>query len=182
MFQLILYLFLLAPVGSQKNEAEGTIDVQEIITLTNIARERPKVFLDSIATPYLLRNGLKTKNTASLVKMLASAKPLKALTTNSELTSIAIAHAATQAKSGKIGHANFSKRYGKLLKQYKMVGENCAIDQSSSLEFLMDFLIDENTPDLGHRKNIFDKTFTQIGVACDANNGTRHICVMSFCS
>jgi uncharacterized protein YkwD len=97
-----------------------------------------------------------------------------------ELFTIAMEHAITSGKKGTTGHQKFEKRYNPLMQNYSEVAENCAYGYEHAKDILIRLLIDEDIPDLGHRKNILNPNFNAIGVSIQPHRKFRHNCVMSF--
>lgn len=136
----------------------------EAFYFTNVFRMHPRYFLDSILTPYAKIKELdKSKYYKSLVKEMQKLEPLSGLNYRADLHQIAKSHASQSGKSGKTGHQNFDKRFAPYKNEFRLVGENCAYGNQSGLDFLIQLLIDENVPDLGHRKNLFNPEFNSVG-------------------
>ena len=84
-----------------------------------------------------------------------------------ELYESANALAQTMRESGGTGHGNYNKRFSKVMKEtnsYK-TGEDCGYGNEAPLAIVLHLLIDNGVPSLGHRKNILDKDFTNIGTS-----------------
>jgi len=60
------------------------------------------------------------------------------------------------------------------------VGENIGHGDHSGFDFVCNLIIDDNTPDRGHRHNIFNSQWTFVGIACGIHPKTRTSCVMTF--
>lgn len=167
--------------------AQTVYDEEEkLVALVNEVRMHPQEFLNTTVKPYLLKSGIDTlsnKYAASLVTDLRMRSSTPPLTRVPYLTRKARAFAKDMGASGAVGHN--SKRLGGLSKrlrkyQNKTIGENCSYGYSNSLDILMQLLIDEDVPSLGHRKNILNPKFHQIGVAIEGHKTYNWNCVIDF--
>jgi uncharacterized protein YkwD len=66
------------------------------------------------------------------------------------------------------------KNYGQL------AGENCSYGYDNALRIVMELLIDEGVGDSGHRKNILDAAFKNVGVSIQPHRTAAWNCVMAF--
>lgn len=153
---------------------------KEIIYLTNLCRLNPKLFAQTYVKQYLDDNNLKTANTASLVKDLNKCPKLDVLAYSEDLYFCARAHAESNGKKGLEGHQNYNARFKKYASSYTTHGENCDYGNSTAIDVVMNLLIDEDVPGMGHRKNILDKTFKALGVAYAVHKKLDHNVVMCF--
>ena len=96
------------------------------------------------------------------------AKKLEPLKMNPQLMDAARAHAANMAKQDKLAHEldgeNVDKRAVKAGYRYRRIGENVAWNQKDAAQVLEGWMNSE-----GHRKNILNDQFAEIGVAAVAN-------------
>lgn len=156
-----------------------TQEEKDLILLTNLVRSDGPFFAQSILKPYL--EGKKTtRYTRSLIRDLEKIKDLEILYPQEDLIRVAVQHAEISGKRGTTGHQRFDTRYGPLLGKYSEIAENCAYGYSSALDILVQLLIDEGIPDLGHRKNLLNPNLNSIGVSILPHKKYRHNCVMSF--
>ncbi|MCY1712720.1 CAP domain-containing protein [Caproiciproducens galactitolivorans] len=105
---------------------------------------------------------------------------LKALTVNSQLTKTATLKSEDMAKLNYFDHT--SPTYGSpfdMMKQfgisYRAAGENIAMGQTSSQQVMQGWM---NSP--GHRANILNASFTQIGVGIAKNANGQYIWTQQF--
>ena len=159
---------------------------RELVKLTNKVRTQPQHFLNMTLKPYLLKKGIDTLNNryaASLVTDLRKQSSAAPLIRSSYLTRKARLFAKDMGAMGAVGHS--SKKLGNLsnrLRRYRngYIGENCSYGYSNALDILMQLLIDEDVPSLGHRKNILNPKFSRVGVAIEGHKRYIWNCVMDF--
>ncbi len=152
---------------------------KELIFLTNLARLNGELFSETILDVYL-KDKKSSRYTRSLYRDLKKIKNLPPLDQEKDLYEAALEHAETSGKRGTTGHQRFGKRYDPLMKNYDEIGENLAYGYRSAPDILIQLLIDEGIPDLGHRKNLLNPNFNSIGVAIENHKNYRFNCVMSF--
>lgn len=154
---------------------------QEIIQLVNFVRQEPQQFLDEIALPYIKENALETSSySKSLIRTLRTQRALPALRKNENLTKMAVDYALEAGKRGWTDHIRTEARFKKYAPEMNVTGENLQFGSMSAVEVVMDLLIDQDIQHLGHRENILDIDFTQIGVAYDRHKTYETIGVMVF--
>jgi hypothetical protein len=154
---------------------------QDVIFYCNLARLDGQLFVQTVLKPYLELRGDTSYNRykQSLITDLNSLSKLNPLRSSFILNARAKAYAKYSGRNGITGHANFSERFAHLIRMEKVIGENCAYGQSSAIETVIALLIDEGT-DLGHRKNILSKSFTQIGVGNTQHKQYGRVTVIDF--
>ena len=137
---------------------------REIIHVINLMRLDPPGFAEKVVKSYPDQTGdpdlRRSSYYKSLLKDLAAASPLPVLKPDEALFNYARCHATRSGLTGYVGHERSkpceeSKNYG---------GECCQYGVEDALGVVMELLIDQNIPDLGHRK-ILMTGFTHIGVA-----------------
>jgi len=145
---------------------------RSFIYWTNFARLYPKTFRDEALLPFIqLQPSLKGKYANSLIKDLGKIAPLPFLEPESKLTKAAQLHAEDIAQNnGRVSHqssdgSSFSDRMRKV--GFKNCsGENISLgNDTDGLSSLLLLYLDINLPDLGHRKNLFNPSYTKIGVS-----------------
>lgn len=154
---------------------------QEIIHLVNFVRQEPLRFLEEIALPYIKKNELeKNSYSKSLIRTLRSQQAIPALNKNENLTKMALDYALEAGKRGWTDHIRTEARFKKYAPEIDVTGENLQFGSMSAVAVVMDLLIDQDVRDLGHRKNILDVDFTEIGVAYGKHKSYETIGVMVF--
>lgn len=151
---------------------------RDIIKYCNLARLFPKKFArlevqnynGSVEQPEQYKN---SDNKRSLILDLNASKACGAYSPDSSLTQIAECFQTELATSGKTGHDR-----KKCSEDY--LAENCSFGKSTAKDIVLQLLIDEGIASLGHRKNILNEKYTQIGVAFGEHKKYRNCCVMDF--
>lgn len=170
---------VLARANTAKDVTYLSEEEKDLIFLTNLARLDGELFSETILDNYL-KDKKSNRYTRSLYRDLKKIKDLPLLQPEKELYDAAYEHAETSGKRGTTGHQRFGKRYDPLMKEYNEIGENLAYGYRSAPDILIQLLIDEGIPDLGHRKNLLNPNFNAIGVAIESHKEYRFNCVMSF--
>ncbi len=152
---------------------------KKLIWLSNLARTDGKKFTETFLSDYL-KNKKETRYVRSLRKDLEKINGLPLFYPEEDLYRIALDHAITSGKKGTTGHQGFERRYSPILGKYREVAENCAYGFDSAADILIELLIDEGIPDLGHRKNLLHPTHNSIGVSIQPHKRFKNNCVMSF--
>ncbi|MEJ5304168.1 MAG: CAP domain-containing protein [Bacteroidales bacterium] len=153
---------------------------KEVILFINLVRLKPSTFLkihihnteEQYDNDYYYQ---------SLVETLEKMQPVSALLPDSMLTRIARNYAISSGEKGFVGHGDFSQR----MKKIKCIGiraENISYGIQSPEWIVIDLLVDNNVPSLGHRKNILDLDLRYIGVGIAPHNGYDYNCVIDFSS
>lgn len=158
---------------------------KETVLLMNLMRFDGAVFWDSIADPYITRADIpRTRYTRSLEKDLKATSRLKTLHPNETLYNAARKHAVASGKEGRLGHTSsagtFQQRLKPLAKDFNYLLENCDYGSSEALDILMNLMIDEGLPEVGHRKNILHDKIDAVGVSIAPHTTYQHTCVQLF--
>lgn len=154
---------------------------QEIIQLVNFVRQEPQRFLEEVALPYIEENELENSSySKSLIRALRSQRVLPALNKNENLTKMALDYALEAGKRGWTDHIRTEARFKKHAPEIDITGENLQFGSMGAEAVVMDLLIDQDVRNLGHRKNILNIDFTEIGVAFDKHKTYETIGVMVF--
>jgi uncharacterized protein YkwD len=177
--------FLLVPLFSAFGQTVYDEETK-LVELLNELRVDPGHFLHSVVMPYIVRKGMDTvdnKYVASLIADLRKQPGTMPLTRDPYLTRKARVFAKDMGSAGAVGHT--SKKLGGLstrLKGYKnkYIGENCSYGYSRAVDIIMQLLIDEDVPSLGHRRNILNAKYKRIGVAIEGHKKYNWNCVMDF--
>jgi hypothetical protein len=137
---------------------------RDIIHVLNLMRIDPPGFAEKVVKSYPDQAGdpemRRSSYYKSLLRDLAAASPLPPLKPDEALFNYARCHATRSGLTGYVGH----KRSNPCEENTKYGGECCQYGMEDALGVVMELLIDQNIPDLGHRK-ILMTGFTHIGVA-----------------
>lgn len=148
-------------------------DEKSVILLCNLARYNgpkfAKIYLDK-----WLEGKTKNQYTQSLYEDLSKISNLPMLKPNEILFSTAKMHAIDMGETGQQGHnssdgTSFGKRVMKVYGPH-LIGENCCYGTQDPQEMVMVLLIDDGEKSLGHRKNILNEHFNEIGVSIKPHN------------
>lgn len=159
---------------------------KEVIYYINVVRTQPKLFAQ-----YYLKNYLDTapiKQTVylnSLINELNSMQAVEILEPQFDLFEVAKKHATEMGLQGKTGHTSLSgesyeSRASDLSERYEKAMENCQYGYSDGLSIVIDLLIDEDIPDVSHRKSLLHKEVKYIGAAIRKHKVYRYNCVIEM--
>lgn len=139
---------------------------QEFLYLLNLARMNPKLFAKTVVQPYPDSSGnaalRRTKEYKSLITDLNAQPPLGLLLPDSLCWLSAQCHATSSGKAGYVGHTRQNNTCEKLM---HLRAECCHYGESKPLDALLSLMIDENVPDLGHRRTLFSSNYSLVGIS-----------------
>jgi uncharacterized protein YkwD len=159
---------------------------KSVILYLNLVRINPPLFAQTYLKNYLDTAPIKqTEYLESLLNELKNMQPVEVVKPQYDLFEVAKKHATEMGLQGKTGHSSlngegFESRASDLSKRYQKALENCQYGYSDGLGIVIDLLIDENIPDLSHRKSLLDKNIKYIGVAIRKHKVYRHNCVIEL--
>lgn len=160
---------------------------KDLIYWSNYSRLFPTHFRDSALIPFItgqpgLRNNSYTK---SLIKTLDQNQVLPFLAPEALLTRVATNHAADiYQNNGRISHQSsdgtgFANRMRKA-GITQCASENISSGKDDALVALLLLYLDIGLPDLGHRKNLLNPAFTQIGVSVIQLQNSQYLMVQDL--
>ena len=154
-------------------------DEQEVIHILNLLRSNPALFLRSVLqnpkSPYYVRPGEKNKYKTSLVADMRKLKSTAILLgPDAGLFETARCHAESSGKAGYVGHDRLAGC------EKGFLAECISYGSADPLEVVMQLLIDEDVPSLGHRKILFDFSYGKAGVATRTHTGYGSNSVICF--
>lgn len=119
------------------------------------------------------------------IKFLRSAPKLAPFTYSTGLEKPARLQLNDLMENYSLGHtgkdgSNIPKRLAKFGKVGKLGAENTMDFFSNPKDIVMQMIIDDGLKSRGHRKNIFNKTFQQVGIAFGNGKDNKPITVMVF--
>lgn len=189
----ILFLLLAAAARAESGDL-----AQQVLAETNVARQHPQRYANYIREfkRNFIGKGYRLPGTLDMVmtlegmgaldeavRFLSSQRPLPALSWSPGLAQAAAELVQQQSASGATGHGNggdIRKRIGKYGSWRSTVGENISYGPDTARQVVMGLIIDDGVPDRGHRKNIFNRSFTTAGAACGPHPVYRKICVVDL--
>ncbi|QXE85409.1 CAP domain-containing protein [Geomonas nitrogeniifigens] len=189
-------LLLLLACGAAHAES-GDLG-QQVLAETNAARQNPQRYAEYIREfrksfigkayrlPGTLNMVMTSEGKGALdeaVRFLSRQRPLPALSWSPGLAMAAADLVREQAASGETGHGergDTKKRIEKYGSWRSSLGENISYGPETARQVVMGLIIDDGVADRGHRKNIFDRSFTTAGAACGPHPLYRTICVTDF--
>lgn len=112
-------------------------------------------------------------------------RPLTPLASDDALVRAADEHAALQARDGSVGHVgprgeSLSQRLHRYGAYAMLMGENIAYGYGDPREVVSQLIVDSGVADRGHRANIFNPAYRDVGVACGPHPVYRVMCVTDF--
>ena len=136
---------------------------KECVMYINLCRLYPKDFLKNEVSTYYgtEKYGDYVKDSeyrTSLMLLLKSMEPVKALYFDMDAYANANCFAKEQGKAGTTGHVRINCNKGNY-------AECCSYGMHTGKDIAMQFLIEHNVPGLGHRKNCLNVKYTKIGVS-----------------
>jgi uncharacterized protein YkwD len=163
-----------------------SIEEKSVIFYLNLVRVNPKLFAQTYLKNYLDTAPInQTEYLKSLQKELNTLKPMDLLKPQFDLYEVAKKHATEMGMQGKTGHIslsgkNFESRAKELSKRYKKLMENCQYGYADGLSIVIDLLIDEDIPELGHRKSLLNKDVKFIGTSIQKHKIYQYNCVIEM--
>ena len=165
---------------------------QEILDELNLVRTNPQGYvkylkqcLASFVEDFVYIDGVGRRMSChegraavyECIEVLENTLPMGTLSMNENLCNSSIWLAKDQAYHGTTGHDGSDgstmtdrvKRAGFIGMGW---GENCAYGQYTARDFIMALLIDDDVPSRGHRKNILNSKYTQVGIGLATGHAT----------
>jgi uncharacterized protein YkwD len=181
---VIALITFAAKVASAQIEALS--DELELLRLTNELRTDPQRFLQQVVRPYFISQKADTVGNeyrSSLLAELNVQAAGPALKREALLDKKAREFAKDMGQRGATGHeseklGSFSERLKEL--KYKYLAENCSYGYKKAIDILMQLLVDDGVTSRGHRKNLLNPIYTNIGIAIEPHRVWTWNCVMDF--
>jgi hypothetical protein len=173
-------------IPSKKQTDVNRLD-REILQYVNEMRRDPKAFYHKYIPDYIKAHPgrFTSQYTRSLKQTMLAADPLPVFELSSPLKLCASRqyHYLAQFKGRRLTHEQGSVSFAERMKQ---VGLHCLAenlydaDDPKALAVVIDLLIDQHIPSLGHRKNLMNPMYVRIGIVSGTPAGGRTIVVMDF--
>lgn len=147
---------------------------REVIYWLNVARLDPSGFFQRFVAADWAANPSNTY-LSSLRTTMNSMKPVAALQPNRMLYEAALCHARSSGAIGYVGHNRVNQQCKKIY-----AGECCAYGANGALNVVIQLLVDEGVPSLGHREICLSTAYTSVGVASAPHSQYRSNTVLDF--
>jgi hypothetical protein len=164
---------------------------QQFYYWVNYSRQNPGQFFDSVIKPILqVYPQLKGKNLESLESDLKNSPPLPLFSLSDTLNRMAVFHAADiTSKDAKPSHNSTNgETFGDRFKKFNLIncgGENISYgaENADPLFMLILLYLDENVPDLGHRRALLNSSYINTGISLKTyKNGNTFLVEDFACS
>lgn len=158
---------------------------KQALMLINLARMDGKAFIKNVLDPYVRAGGVQNNNyLKTLYTDLQASPALQPLAPEPDLVRCARSHAQDMGSKGRTGHTgsngvSFGDRVRACYEGSSMA-ENISYGEETALGIVMQLLIDNGVPSLGHRKNILGADYVRIGIAIAPHTVYDVHCVMDF--
>lgn len=118
------------------------------------------------------------------IAFLEAQPPLPALARSLPIDRAAAAHAADQARSGRVGHAgeDGSSPHERMRREglWAATGEAIAYGPQRAEDVIIQLIVDDGVADRGHRTLLFSPAYTLVGVGCEPHPEWRRVCVVDL--
>ena len=170
---------VIAAANTAKDANYMSEEEKNVIWLTNLARFDGALFAKTFLKDYIETNQLKySANVKSLFKDLKKLPSIAFLKPDKRIYELAKKHAIWSGKKGKTGHARFNERAKK--SGHSKFAENCQYGYLTGIDILINLLIDEGVPSLGHRKNILNQKMFFTAVSIQPHKIYGYNCVIDY--
>jgi hypothetical protein len=151
----------------------------------NFSRTNPKLFWDSAVQPILDQfPNLSGDNANSLKQELSNNNILPRLSLNKTLIGLSKNQANDNLNQGRLNHTNsIGIRFDQRLKDAQIkrcAAENLVTGPPNMLFTLVLLYLDIGLPELGHRKNLLNNNYTEIGIGAATKSGELYFIVQDF--
>jgi len=162
---------------------------KKVVFLSNLSRLDGALFAKTYLQAYVegKLKGKESHYVRTLSAELQKVKGLPMLKPHEKLFKAATYHARDMGTKGLMGHnssdgIDFFTRIRSFMNPSGnfSFAENCAYGFSSAQDIVLQLLIDEGIPDLGHRKNLLSAKFDLVGVSIQPHKKYQYNCVQDF--
>lgn len=121
------------------------------------------------------------------VQYLDRARPVPALTWSDALSRASQDHCNDCGPAGHFGHdgadgSSMEERVERYVEWEGNIGENIDYGNKTAEDIVVSLLIDDGTPERGHRLNIMNPDFKIVGVGFGNHSEMKYMCTMNFAS
>jgi hypothetical protein len=150
---------------------------KDVYNYLNYARTRPKEFCEKFVIPNWDKNNSYEN---SLVEKMMSLKPMGTLLPDRKLYASADCHAIVSGELGFVGHTRSVNRKTKKKCDEYFMGECISYGMEEGLAVVLQLLIDDGVPSLGHRYICLSEGFTMVGISSRKHAKYGVNCVLDF--
>lgn len=147
---------------------------REVIYWLNAARLDPSGFFQRFVAADCARNPTNSYLNSLKITM-NTMKPVAALQPDRTLYEAAMCHARSSGIAGYVGHNRINTQCKKIY-----YGECCSYGAKDALNVVIQLLVDEGVPSLGHREICLSASYTTIGAASATHAQYRTNTVLDF--
>jgi len=206
-YLLLISILLLLIVGCNKDDDiiippnNSELSYNALLTELNFARTNPNEYAKLIEAtlPYYNGNYLQYPGEGIIntyegktaveeaIQALKSQQPVNALSLNMGLNKACQYHCDKQGITGQTGHnspngespGDRMKMFGTFTGSWAF-GENIAYGPTTARRVIIDLIIDDGVTNRGHRINIYDTKWTDVGFGWGTHKNYKMMCVMDF--
>jgi len=151
---------------------------KKVIMYLNLARLYPKKFAATELSPYTKPQGYGVRETfpeykQSLMQTLSTMNPVGAIVPDYECYQMAYCWAEESSRLGLRGHKRVD-----CVKGY--AAECCSYGVYTPIDIVLQWLIDDNVPGLGHRTICLSSQYTKCGVSFMKHSTEDHVTVLDL--
>lgn len=166
-------------LNTAKEVAYMTQQEKDVIWILNQVRHSPQLFLQTVLlnpkSQFYLVPSKRNYYFNSLIKDLKKAKSVsEPLIADEEAFTSAQCHAVESGKVGYVGHDRLNNCNS------KFNGECCSYGYSDPMQIVMQLLIDNNVPSLGHRIICLSPDYRSVGVSIQSHTQYEYNAVIDF--
>lgn len=180
-FSLCFVVLLFTGCSFDADNSSSAFEMS-ILSEINLARSNPKAYFDNYIAPQ--KNKFSAEYFNSCKQDMYSAGSLGRLAFQEGLYRVSKEHVDTQGPAGTRGHTRTDGRawqtaiseYG----SYYSVGENISYGKNTAQDIVIQLLVDDGVPSLGHRENILNPNYDSAGCAYGTHKTYRYMCVINF--
>jgi len=183
-------------VLSQTSKASLSPTEQEVLNEINQARAHPEVYAKYLEAlkPLFKEKEYRPAGRQAIVtaegwaavedaiKYLRAAKPQLPLSISNGLCLAAVSHVKDQSSSGKVGHQSQSGVITDRVKTFGTwhgkIAENLSYGNESARDRVLDWLMDDGTPNRGHRNSLLSDNFKVVGISCGSHPEFGSMCAL----
>ena len=146
----------------------------------------PPLFRETFLKKHLEIHPYRNNSTyvKSLIETLEKGESQKPFYPDKRLFEAAEFHAIDMGETGMTGHTSSDgSSFGTRLRQFGTwsgIAENCSYAVSEPLAIILQLLIDDGVPSLGHRRTMLNSSYSYVGVAVREHKLYGHNAVLDY--